>query len=121
MELDEKDEYFEMFAYAGWTHVCSDYNMHIFKANKGTTPIYSDTESSKEKIVRSAIPVQTIVIYSVAVTFALWLTKTFTYGIVHTISTWAFALSFAITIPSIMTLVATYYHRLKKINKRSWE
>ncbi|MFJ6209433.1 DUF2812 domain-containing protein [Lysinibacillus sp. NPDC092081] len=30
LRKDEEEEYFELFAYGGWTHVCSSTDMHIF-------------------------------------------------------------------------------------------
>src|SRR5699024_5935287 len=40
---EDQEEYFDMFKMAGWEHVCTEYNMHIFKAPRGTKPIYSDS------------------------------------------------------------------------------
>ncbi|MGE7768329.1 DUF2812 domain-containing protein [Peribacillus sp. NPDC096540] len=114
LQSNEEDEYFEMFSYAGWTHVCSSQDMHIFKAKKGTMPIYSDRESTIEKIERLANPLKGIVAFFVTMTVILWLMMTFTSGLVQSISEWAFILSFVLTIPAIMTYMATYYHKWKK-------
>lgn len=113
---DEEEEYFDMFAYAGWTHVCSEYNMHIFKASKGTIPIYSDAESSNEKIERSAVPIQTVIIYSGSLTIISALLMKFTSGVIQTVSKGVFTLSLIVVVPMVMTLLATYYHRWKKKN-----
>lgn len=113
LEPGDLEEYFEMFTFGGWTHVCSEYNMHIFKAPKGTKPIYSDVESSKDKMVRLAIPVQKVVALSVTATIGFGLVMTFTTGIIHTISRWGTSIGFIITVPAIMTLLATYFHRWK--------
>ena len=115
LEPDEKDEYFEMFTIAGWTHVCSEYNMHIFKADKGTVPIYSDAESARDKIRRSAIPVKTLAFYTIGITVIFGLIMLFTSGAIHTISKTIYAFSFVITVPVIMTYLATLFHRFKKI------
>lgn len=114
LEPDEKDEYFEMFTIAGWTHVCSEYNMHIFKASKGTVPIYSDAESAQDKVRRLAIPVKTVTIYTVSLAIILGLVMTFTSGAVQEVSIIAFYVAFILAVPSVMTYMATFYHRLKK-------
>lgn len=112
---DEEAEYFEMFSSAGWTHVCSEYDRHIFKAEPGTAPIYSDLESKKEKIERLAEPVKWIVPFLVGMTFVFWLLFTFSSGVVESISRWIFFFFLVLTIPALMTLFATYYHRWKKL------
>jgi len=51
-------------------------------------PIYSDVESSKDKIIRLAIPFQKIAAISLVSTMILWLIMTFTTGVIHIISKW---------------------------------
>lgn len=114
LELDEKDEYFDMFAIAGWKHVCTEYNMHIFKAEKGTVPIYSDIESARDKISRLAIPVRSVTIYTVVPTVLFGLLMNFTSGTVQTVSQFAFFIALIFAVPSVMTYLATIYHRLRK-------
>ncbi|WP_228548232.1 DUF2812 domain-containing protein [Sporosarcina obsidiansis] len=113
LDADEKDEYFEMFASAGWEHVCTDYNMHIFKASKGTIPIYSDRESDRDKIRRLAIPVKKVTIYAVGLTILLGLLMKFTSGTIQIVSVFAFYVALVFAVPSVMTYIATLYHRLK--------
>lgn len=114
LQPNEAEEYFEMFAYAGWTLVCSNYDMHIFKAKKGTQPIYSDRESTIDKVERMANSLKGVAAFFVAVTIILWLMFTFTSGLIKTISEWAFLISIVFTIPAIMTYTATCYHKRKK-------
>lgn len=121
LQPSEEEEYFEMFSFAGWTHVCSsvDKHMHIFKAKKGTKPIYSDVESTGDKFERLANPIKASAIFFVGLTTVLWLIMTYTKGIVQNITELAFLLSFVLTIPSIMTLSAVYYHKWKNKKKMS--
>ncbi|RST76072.1 DUF2812 domain-containing protein [Siminovitchia acidinfaciens] len=114
LQPDEKSEYFEMFSYAGWTHVCSSHDMHIFKAKKGAVPIYSDVESSRDKMVRLAKSLRIAVAFFVGSAVISWLMMTLTSGFVQNISKWAFQISYIFTIPAIMTYMATYYHKWKK-------
>ncbi|ARW08869.1 hypothetical protein S101359_03891 [Bacillus atrophaeus] len=52
-------EYTEMFEAAGWERVCSSQGMHIFSAEPGTSPIYSDQSTMREKYKRSEKDVRT--------------------------------------------------------------
>lgn len=117
LEPDEVDEYFEMFSFASWTHVCSDYNMHIFKAKKGTVPIYSDPESALDKTNRLAAPVKKMMIYTVTTTVILWLVMTLTSGIIETISKWSFMFALILAFPATMTYLATLFHRYNRIKR----
>lgn len=114
LEPDEKEEYFEMFTAAGWTSVCSDYYMHIFKADKGTVPIYSDTESARDKINRQAIPVKMVAILTVSLTIILGILMKFTSGTVQNVIIFFFYVAFILALPAAMTYLATVYHRFKK-------
>lgn len=51
-QVQPNEDYFEFFEGANWTHVCSSDHIHIFSAPEGTTPIYSDKESSLEKYTK---------------------------------------------------------------------
>ncbi|WP_233191573.1 DUF2812 domain-containing protein [Sporosarcina sp. P18a] len=114
LEPTEKEEYFETFANAGWTLVCSEYNMHIFKAERGTVPIYSDSESARDKIRRLAIPVRTVTLYLIGMMILSGLLMKFTSGVIQTVGTFFFYAAFVLAVPSVMTYVATLYHRLKQ-------
>lgn len=46
------EEYFALFEAAGWSHVCSSDEIHIFKAPRGTKPIYTDRPTIIEKYER---------------------------------------------------------------------
>ena len=49
-QFEADDEYFTIFKEAGWKHVLSIKNqMHIFSAQAGTKPIYSDSKSEIDK------------------------------------------------------------------------
>jgi len=55
VRVSEFETYKEIFASAGWEYMCSyDYH-HIFRAPKGTKPIYTDTDTLASKFKRKAI------------------------------------------------------------------
>lgn len=117
--LNEKDapEYFEMFSFTGWEHVCSDYNMHIFKAPKGTKPIYSDVNTMKDKYSRLINPIQKVTVISCIILILLLMINFFTNGTIQSVSEWAIFITVIIFVPSVMTLIAAYVHRWKKYYK----
>ena len=52
-QSEATEEYFNLFKEAGWTLIVSVCNeMHIFSAQEGTKPIYSDRESEIDKYAR---------------------------------------------------------------------
>lgn len=114
-ELGENDleEYVEMFELAGWEYVCSSYNMHLFKAKPGTKPIYTDAETKREKIKNVRKPVISTVAISTALLIASYIVSSMSSGLLSTIFEIVFMFSIVITIPMLMTLIATYYHSLR--------
>lgn len=113
VDPDEKAEYFELFTMSGWMHVCSEHGMHIFKAQPGTMPIYSDRESSIDKITRQGKSIFSLLPVCLATTVILGLLAQFTSGGVQTALNWVFVISIVITIPAIMTSLAVLYHKWK--------
>lgn len=113
IDPNEEAEYFELFTMSGWMHVCSNHGMHIFKAKPGTMPIYSDLESSFDKLTRQGKPVFLVMPVCLAITVMLGLLAQFTSGSVQTVLNWGFVASIVITIPAIMTSLAIYYHKWK--------
>lgn len=115
LDTDDKSEYFEMFNLSGWNHVCSEYNMHIFNAPKGTKPIYTDEDTTKEKYVRLIQPIQTLSLISSAL-LLLFLTITLTtqQGTIHVVSKWAAMITSIMFVPLVMTLIASYVRKWKK-------
>ena len=94
-------------------HVCSDYEMHIFKAQPGTMPIYSDRESSIDKITRQGKSVFLLLPICLAITVIPGLMVQFTSGSVQTVLKLVGVSSLVITIPAIMTALAVLYHKWK--------
>nr|WP_307895864.1 DUF2812 domain-containing protein [Clostridium botulinum] len=67
-QKDVNEEYFHMFKEAGWDIVISLGNeMHIFSAQYGTKPIYSDFESNLGKYISMQNTVGKSAVYSLIV------------------------------------------------------
>ncbi|MGE7875029.1 DUF2812 domain-containing protein [Bacillus paramycoides] len=109
----ELEEYIEMFELAGWEYICSSYNMHLFKAKPGTKPIYTDIATKQEKIKNLRKPVKVTVAISVALLIVSYIVYSISSGLLSTIFETVFLFSLVITIPMLMTLIATYYHSLR--------
>jgi len=51
-DTEDFDEYLAIFEKAGWSYVCSVSTLHWFRAPKGTTPIYTESNSLALKYER---------------------------------------------------------------------
>lgn len=113
----DKEEYFDMFELAGWGHVCTEYNMHIFKAPLGTKPIYSDSDTKKEKYVRLSKLWRNASILLLALYIISLLINLKAVGTLHQIGSVGIMLSFTLLIPSCMTYIAILSRILKNKSK----
>lgn len=111
---EDQEEYFDMFKMAGWEHVCTEYNMHIFKAPRGTKPIYSDSDTKKAKYSRlsklwrnTSIALLSLLIVSSIITWK-------TAGMLQSIGSVGFTLSLVLFVPCCMTYIAILSRILKK-------
>ena len=46
LKAEEEEEYFDFFSSAGWSHVASEADIHLFRAIPGTKPIYTDRHTT---------------------------------------------------------------------------
>ncbi|MEK4760899.1 DUF2812 domain-containing protein [Viridibacillus sp. FSL E2-0187] len=111
LEKVEEEEYFELFSTAGWTHVCSSYEMHIFKASPNIKPIYTDVESNIDKIERLARPVNISTIFVALIAMLFWVIMTFTNSPFQQIGTWLFICSYVLLMPMLGMLVVLQYRK----------
>lgn len=71
-QTEADEEYFTIFKEAGWKLVLSLGNqMHIFSAQAGTKPIYSDCESEIDKYTRMRNQTRRVTIYSLVIAIVL--------------------------------------------------
>ncbi|WIG46833.1 DUF2812 domain-containing protein [Bacillus halotolerans] len=105
-------EYTEMFEAAGWERVCSSQGMHIFSAEPGTSPIYSDQSTLREKYKRSEKDVR---IVTCTLSFLTLLSITLHY--VTGLSNWVPLFFLIVTIPFLVTYAATKARTLGKWGK----
>lgn len=117
--LDKEDqaEYFDMFEMAGWEHVCTEHNMHVFKAPKGTKPIYTDSDTTKEKynrLAKSWKKASIVLLGIFLLSFSLiWKTT----GIVQNIGSIGFTVTLILFVPCCMTYIALFRRKAKKYDE----
>jgi hypothetical protein len=71
-QTDANEEYLTIFKEAGWELVVSvEKQMHIFSAQAGTKPIYSDFESEVDKYIKMRNRTEKGTIYSLMIAIAL--------------------------------------------------
>ncbi|MFT4398762.1 DUF2812 domain-containing protein [Bacillus sp. SW14] len=105
-------EYTEMFEAAGWERVCSSQGMHIFSAEPGTSPIYSDQSTMKEKYKRSEKAVRNV---TCTLSFLTLLSITLHY--VTGLSNWVPLAFLIVTFPFLVTYAAAKSRTLGKWGK----
>ncbi|MDR4433573.1 DUF2812 domain-containing protein [Bacillus tequilensis] len=105
-------EYIEIFEAAGWEHVCSSQGMHIFSADPGTSPIYSDQFTMSEKYKRSEKDIR-----NVTCTLSFLTLLSFTLHYVTGLSNWVPLVFLIVTFPFLMTYAATKARTLGKWGK----
>ena len=110
---DEAKEYFEFFSSAGWSHVASEGDMHLFRANPGTKPIYSDQETTVEKYTRANKRMIGVTIPLVLITALLWVGMIFTEDAIKTTLFVAATIFTLFAVPMMWTSFASTGYVLK--------
>src|SRR5690625_1925877 len=70
---EEDAEYFDLFSSAGWTHITSEGDIHLFRASPGTKPIHSERETVVEKHDNLGSPMKWTAISLVLITALVWI------------------------------------------------
>lgn len=119
-QTDASGEYFTIFKEAGWKPVVSLQNyMHIFSAQPGTKPIYSDGESEKEKYTDIRDLTRKGTLYSLAVALVLLVlivVSAIAVKPLYIILLGLLALDFIVFVFNFMPYMA-YNSRIKQIKK----
>ena len=108
---DDAEEYFDFFSASGWTYIASEGNIHLFRAEPDTKPIYSDRDTSVEKYENLARSLNLFAIPFVFVTALTWIGTLLTAGTLHFILLAVATILTIIAIPTAMTVLATYTNK----------
>ncbi|AKL86922.1 hypothetical protein D068_cds41460 [Bacillus atrophaeus UCMB-5137] len=105
-------DYTEMFEAAGWERVCSSQGMHIFSAEPGTSPIYSDQSTMREKYKRSEKGVR-----NVTCTLSFLTLLSIALHSLTELTNWVPLAFLILTFPFLVTYAATKARTLGKWGK----
>ncbi|RLL48328.1 DUF2812 domain-containing protein [Oceanobacillus piezotolerans] len=115
---DEKEEYLEFFSSSGWSHVTSEANIHLFRANSGTNPIYSDQDTTVEKYKNLNSSMKNVSISLFLSTIILWTIFSLSTGTLKVILFFVAAILSSFVLPIACTLAATYSNKWKVKGKK---
>ncbi|MEE6132163.1 hypothetical protein CHN50_03445 [Priestia aryabhattai] len=118
LEVGEEDEYFDVFASAGWSHVTSEGDIHLFRAEPGTKAIYSDSETLVEKYKSLSNSMGYIAISLVVLTALAWLGTIMSSGVLHSLLTVIGIVLTVVAFPATLTAIASYNNKWKVEEKK---
>lgn len=110
---EEAGEYFDFFSSAGWTHIASQGNFHLFRGLPGTKPIYSDQETVVEKHNSAGNSIKWTAISTLLLTVLLWFGTFISSGFSHTALVVIATILTTIAIPIAWTVLAIYNNKWK--------
>ena len=111
LKEDEEEEYFDFFTSSGWSHVASEGDIHLFQADSGTKPIYTDHETTIEKYNNSSKSMKNFAIPFVFITVLVWIGTMISSGTLKTILLVVAAILSVIAIPTAWTAITTYSNK----------
>ncbi|WP_071394812.1 DUF2812 domain-containing protein [Bacillus tuaregi] len=113
LKEDEKEEYFDFFEASGWGHIASQGDIHLFRAQPGTTPIYSDRDTTIDKYVNSNDSMKRLTIPIVILTVLLWIGAMVSTGTFASVLLVIASILSIFAFPAAWTLLATYNNKWK--------
>src|SRR5690625_4183463 len=116
---EEDEEYFDLFSSAGWTHVTSEGNIHLFRARPGTKPMYTDRDTTVEKYENLSGLMKNLAIPLVLITALVWVGVMISSGTLKSILIVVATILSAIALPAAWTAITTYSNKWKVEGRRS--
>src|SRR5699024_9138033 len=113
LKAEEEEEYFDFFSSAGWSHVASEADIHLFRASPGTKPIYTDRDTRIEKYKSSGNSMRKFAIPLVFITILAWIGTMLISGILESLLLVVAVILSIIALPTAWTVVATYNNKWK--------
>lgn len=113
LKEDETEEYYDLFLSFGWSHIASEAGIHLFRAQPGTKPIYTDRDTTAEKYGNSINSLQKFAIPLVLLTGLVWFGALFSSGTLQSILHVVALVLSVIVIPTVWTVVTTYTNKWK--------
>lgn len=113
LKEDEEEEYYDFFASAGWSHITSEGDIHLFRAKPNTKPIYSDRDTSVEKYENLTSSLKRLAIPLALITALAWIGTMISSGILKSTLEVIAIIFTVIAVPITWTLLATYNNKWK--------
>ncbi|MFA8438195.1 DUF2812 domain-containing protein [Pueribacillus sp. YX66] len=113
LKAEEEEEYFDFFSSAGWSHVASEADIHLFRANPGTKPIYTDHDTRIEKYKSSIDSIRKFAVPFVLMTILAWIGTMLSSGSLESVLLVVAVILSVIALPMTWTVVATYHNKWK--------
>ena len=118
LKEDEKEEYFNFFSSSGWSHVASEADIHLFRANPGTKPIYTDCETTVEKYSNLNNFMNKVTAPLFLVTVFAWALALLNSGTLQSIFLIAATIPSVFALPAAWTALAAYSNKWKAKGKK---
>ncbi|MCT2534875.1 DUF2812 domain-containing protein [Aquibacillus koreensis] len=118
LEENEAEEYFDFFNSAGWSHVTSEGNIHLFRALPGIRPIYSDRETVVEKHDNLGSSMKWFTLSLLFITALVWLGTFISTGLLQTILNIAAVILSVIAVPTLWTVLTIYNNKWRVEGKK---
>lgn len=113
LKENEEAEYFYFFSSAGWSHVASNGNIHLFRGKPGTNPIYTDRNTTVEKYKNSISFMENFAIPAILLVSLVWVGAMISSGTLKSILLIAAIFLSIIAVPSTWTVISTYTNKWK--------
>lgn len=113
LKEDEAEEYVDFFSSAGWSHITSEGNTHLFRATPGTKPIYSDNDTVAVKHDNLGSSLKWTAITLTILTALLWIGTLISSGTLQTVLAVTAIVLGVVTVPADWTVLTIY--------KNKWE
>lgn len=116
----EEEEYFNLFSSAGWSHVASEADIHLFRALPGTKPIYTDRDTTIEKYENLNYYMRKFSIPFILITVLVWLGAFISSNTLKSTLLVIASILSVIAIPTAWTLLATYRNKWRAEGKKGF-
>lgn len=113
LKEDEAEEYFDLFSSFGWTHVASESGIHLFRAQPGTKPIYTDRDTTADKYNNLINFLKSFAIPLGLLTALVWLGAMISSGTFKSVLHVVALILSVIAVPTAWTVITTYTNKWK--------
>lgn len=114
----EEEEYLDFFSSSGWSHIASEGDIHLFRAQPNTKPIYSDRDTSVEKYGNLARTLNYLAVPFVLLTALAWVGAMISSGTLQFIISAIAVIFTVIAFPLALTVIAAHTNKWKVQGKK---